>query len=91
MQQKDKNAAACRDFLYERISGDWSVHQASAISRHFLIPTENNHSAVFRRQDGFLGAFTKLRRAIISVVMSVCPSAWNISAPTRRIFFKSDI
>jgi hypothetical protein len=38
----------------------------------------------------FLGAFTKLRKAIISFVMSicppVCPSTWNNSAPTKRIF-----
>jgi hypothetical protein len=38
----------------------------------------------------FLGAFTKLRKAIISFVMSICPSVchstWNNSAPTKRIF-----
>jgi hypothetical protein len=38
MKQKDKNAAAWRDFFYERTSGDWSMHQASEISRHFLSP-----------------------------------------------------
>ena len=48
---------------------------------------------------GFLGAFTKLRKATISFVMYVClpvrpsvrPSWWNRSAPTGRIFIKFDI
>jgi hypothetical protein len=38
---------------------------------------------------GVLGAFTKLRKASTSFVMSVCtvrPPAWNNSAPTGRIF-----
>jgi hypothetical protein len=41
----------------------------------------------------FLGAFAKLRKAAISFVMSVsvCPSAWNNSAPTGRIFMKFEI
>jgi hypothetical protein len=29
-----------------------------------------------------LGAFAKLRKATVSFVMSVCPSAWHISVPT---------
>jgi hypothetical protein len=40
----------------------------------------------------FLGEFSKLRKALISFVMSVrlsvCPSAWNNSVPTGRIFIK---
>ena len=40
-------------------------------------------------------AFAKLRKAIISFVMSLCryvrPSAWNNSDPTGRIFMKLDI
>jgi hypothetical protein len=41
----------------------------------------------------FLGAFAKLRKATIffSPCPSVCPPAWNNSAPTRRIFTKFDI
>jgi hypothetical protein len=43
----------------------------------------------------FLGAFVKSRKAstsfVISVRPSVCPSAWNNSAPTGRIFMKFDI
>ena len=38
----------------------------------------------------YLGAFVKWRKATISFVMSVCPSAWNNSAPTERIFMKFD-
>ena len=41
----------------------------------------------------FLGAFAKLQKATISfgmsVRLSVSPFVWN-SAPTRRIFMKSD-
>jgi len=37
----------------------------------------------------FLDAFAKLRKATVSFVMSVCPSAWNNPAPTGRIFRKS--
>jgi len=44
----------------------------------------------------FLGAFANLGKATISFVMSLrlspslfdCPSAWNNSAPTERIFTK---
>ena len=38
-----------------------------------------------------LGAFAKLRKATISSIMSVRPSAWNNSAPTGRILMKLDI
>jgi len=37
-----------------------------------------------------LGAFAKMRKATINFVMSVRPSAWNNSVPTRRIFIKCD-
>jgi hypothetical protein len=39
----------------------------------------------------FLCAFEKLRKATISFVMSVLPSAWNNSAYTGRIFTKFGI
>jgi len=39
----------------------------------------------------FLGAFTKLRKATISLVMSVRPSAENNLATTGRIFMKFDM
>jgi hypothetical protein len=39
----------------------------------------------------FLSAFANLRRAAISFVMSVRPSAWNITTPTGRIFMKFHI
>jgi hypothetical protein len=38
-----------------------------------------------------LGTFRKLRKATVSVVMSVCPSAWNNSALTIQILMKLDI
>jgi len=41
--------------------------------------------------DTVLGAFAKLRRATISFVMSVRPSVWNTSAPTKRILVTFDI
>jgi hypothetical protein len=39
----------------------------------------------------YLGALAKLRKVIINSVMSVCPSAWNNSVPTGRIFMKFDL
>ena len=39
----------------------------------------------------FLGEFAKLRKATVSFVMSVRPSARNNSAATGRIFMKFDI
>jgi hypothetical protein len=39
----------------------------------------------------FLGAFANLRKATISFVISVCPSASNNSVPTGQIFTKFDI
>jgi hypothetical protein len=52
-----------------------------------------------RRYNQLLGAFAKLRKATISFVVSarlsgrptVWPFTWNNSAPTGRIFMKSDI
>jgi hypothetical protein len=42
-----------------------------------------------------LGAFAKLRKATISIVLSVRPSvglsAWNNSVPTGRVFMEFDI
>jgi len=43
----------------------------------------------------FFGAYPKLRKAAISFVMTIRPSfrlsAWNISAPTGRVFMEFDI
>ena len=38
-----------------------------------------------------LRVFAKLRKATLSFIMYVCLSAYNISAPIRRIFVTSDI
>ena len=35
-----------------------------------------------------LGAFAKFRKSTVGFVVSVCPSVWNNSAPTGRIFMK---
>ena len=35
-----------------------------------------------------LGAYARLRKATVSFVMSVCPSAWNSSAPTMKSFIR---
>jgi hypothetical protein len=45
-------------------------------------------NAFCRQSVLFLGAFPKLRKAIISFVMSVRPSARNNSAPTGWVFMK---
>jgi hypothetical protein len=39
----------------------------------------------------FAGAFAKLQKATVSFVISLRPSAWNNSAPTKRIFMAFDI
>ena len=44
----------------------------------------------------FLGAFDKLPKSLsaslyLSVCLCFCPSAWDSSAPTRRIFVTSDV
>jgi hypothetical protein len=39
----------------------------------------------------FLDAFAKLQIAIVIFVMSICPYAWNNSAPTGWILMKLDI
>ena len=39
----------------------------------------------------FLGAFAKLQKATISLVMSVCLYAWNNSAATGWILMKSEV
>ena len=59
--------------------------------RQYEHKTCRNKTASLNMCSGFLGAFAKLRKATISFVMSVRPSAWNDSAPTGRIFMKFDI
>jgi hypothetical protein len=39
----------------------------------------------------FLGAIAKFRKATVSFFMSVRPTAWNNSAPTRRTLIEFDI
>jgi hypothetical protein len=47
-------------------------------------------SMILRINGLFLGAFAKLQKATI-IIMSVCLSAWDNSAPTGRIFVKFDV
>ena len=39
----------------------------------------------------FLGSCEAMRKATINFAVSVCPSAWNNSTSTGRIFMKFDI
>jgi len=39
----------------------------------------------------FLGGFAKFLQESINFVMSICPSAWDNSFDTERIFVKTDI
>jgi hypothetical protein len=60
--------------------------------RHRSVSCYVRGVAAYRRvASSFLGELAKLRKATIGFVMSVRPSAWNNSAPTRRIFTKFDI
>ena len=51
----------------------------------------HKYTTPFQRH-ALLGAFTNLRKATLSIIMSVCPSvclfAWNNSVSTGRIFIK---
>jgi len=66
----------------------WSLDGASRVCG---VSSEEPRTHPF----GFLGAIAKLRKATISLFMSVRlsirPSAWNNSASTGRIFMKFDI
>jgi hypothetical protein len=55
----------------------------------FYPSTENNILSI--TLCSLLGAVEKLRKATISFVVSVCESAWGMSAPTGRIFMTFDI
>ena len=64
----------------------WSFH-AVAVSDAEKVLRKLLYQTIFRT---LLGAFAKLRKATFSLAMSVCLSAWNNSAPNRRIFMKFD-
>ena len=51
---------------------------------------ENDTSHLTLRCLAVLGAFTELRKATISFVISARPPAWNNSAPTRWILIILD-
>jgi len=49
------------------------------------------HRLLFINIVELLGALAKLRKAVISFVLSVRPSAWKTSLPLYGIFLKFDI
>jgi len=57
-----------------------------------LLPyiASRNRSVNDVNRNSILGAFAKLRKAIIRYVMSVYPSVWHNSALPERIFMKFD-
>jgi len=61
------------------LSSNPTLYNLIIVTKKKLIKTE------------FLGAFAKLRKAAIRIVMSVCLFAWNWSAPTGRVFMKFGI
>ena len=75
-------------------SGSTLAQPKTSLSLSY-VPRPTVHNAIKFVLCKFLDAFTKLRKATISFVMShglsVCPSAWNNSVTTRRIFMKFDI
>ena len=68
-------------------------HESEASFRQVINPpiTLGLKLQLISKTERFLGEFAKLRGETISFAMSVCPSARNNSAPTRRIFMKFDI
>jgi hypothetical protein len=54
-------------------------------------PWQSSSVVCLRGVRNFVGTFGKLRKATVSLVMSVRPSACNSWAPTGRIFMKLDI
>jgi hypothetical protein len=46
---------------------------------------------IMAKNHQYLDAFAKLRRATISFIVSVHPSAWNNSAPTGQFLIKFNI
>ena len=94
-------AAAMRR-TYESPRLYWCINIRNIIlsdnSRQFFTHTVacyGRHPSAFRCCNlpsvGFFGLLPKLRKATFSFIMSVCLSAWNISAPTGPIFTKFDI
>jgi hypothetical protein len=59
-------------------------HNRNFIGHEIIYAVSNSNTQCF------LGTFAKLRKATISFVMSVCPSARN-SAPTGQIYMEFDV
>jgi hypothetical protein len=65
---------------------------ASLCTVQFVVLSVTTVSQIFFSATRFLGAFAKFEKAttsfVLSVRPSVCPSAWNSSAPSGRILMK---
>ena len=70
------------------------------IITNLVLTSQKTHSACIKllqlmlftvTVDHIKCAFSKLRKVTISFVLSVCPSAWNNSASTGRIFMNFDV
>jgi hypothetical protein len=76
----------CRFHLLVTFSPDWTFYRCAADLAAWSVSVFRcRHSAA-----PFLAAFAKLLKPIITFVMSVRTSAWNLN-PTERIFMKFDI
>ena len=85
-----------------KVADEYSRHELTCLKGRLIDFTGKIRSCRAERSVGpfwllhndrlFWNSFAKLRKEIIRFVISVCPSfypsAWNISAPTGRIFIK---
>ena len=75
------------------LSADYSSHSLTHTCARARVQTAHTESTAvdeYQRKCPFLGALAKLWKVTISFVMSVRPSAWNNSAPTKWISMKFD-
>jgi len=63
--------------------------RVSGIPQTHFLRNEVGICSFYNFELHFLGAFAKAKSDYL--VRHVCPSAWNISAPTGRLFLKFDI
>jgi hypothetical protein len=68
----------------------WSFYNLFSIIT--IIPLNPNvKTYIFRKTEGFLGSFVRLRNSALSFITSVRFTAWNNPTPTGLIFMKLDI
>jgi len=61
------------------------------VHKPFFLCVMSSWYSVTCKGSAFLGPFTKLCKATVSFIMSICPFARNKSAPTGCIVMKFDI